>query len=51
MALYQKGVMFLPSQPNGFKYIGSKSANRNLIGKNCVTALCQDTQIPLDRHG
>lgn len=44
MALYQKGVMFLPSQPNGFKYIGSKSSNRNLIGKNCVTALCQDTQ-------
>lgn len=42
MAIYQKGVMMIPAQPNSFKYIGYKSINTNIIGSNCITSLCRD---------
>ena len=42
LAIYQKGVMMIPAQPNSFKYIGYKSVNKNLIGSCCVTALFKD---------
>lgn len=41
LAIYQKGVMMIPAQPNSFKYIGSKSINKNIIGSYCTTALCK----------
>ena len=44
LAIYQKGVMMIPAQPNRFKYIGYKSANRNIIGSCCVTALFKDKE-------
>ena len=44
LAMYQKGVMMIPAQPNRFKYIGYKSANRNIIGSCCVTALFKDKE-------
>lgn len=42
IAIYQKGVMMIPAQPNSFKYIGYKSINKNIIGSNCITSLCRD---------
>lgn len=39
IAIYQKGVMMIPAQPNSFKYIGYKSINKNIIGSNCITSL------------
>lgn len=41
-AIYQKGVMMIPAQPNSFKYIGSKSIDKNIIGSNCITSFCRD---------
>jgi signal transduction histidine kinase/ligand-binding sensor domain-containing protein/DNA-binding response OmpR family regulator len=40
--LFQKGVLLVPTENNGFRYIGYKSHDRNLIGSGCVMALCQD---------
>lgn len=42
IAIYQKGVMMIPAQPNSFKYIGYKSIDKNIIGSNCITSLCRD---------
>lgn len=42
LAIYQKGVMFIPAQPNSFKYLGYKSIDKNIIGTNCITTLCKD---------
>ncbi|MDL2309911.1 response regulator [Parabacteroides sp. OttesenSCG-928-B22] len=42
VAIYQKGVMKIPVQPNSFKYMGYKSVDKNIIGSNCITALCKD---------
>lgn len=42
IAIYQKGVMMIPAQPNSFKYVGYKSINKNIIGSNCITSLCRD---------
>ena len=43
LAIYQKGVMMIPTHPNGFKYLGYKSVSRNLIGSHCVTSLYQSS--------
>lgn len=40
LALYQKGVLFVPSMFNGFHYIGPKSFYNNNIGTSCVSAIC-----------
>ena len=42
LAIYQKGVMMIPAQPNSFKYIGNKAIDKNIIGSNSVTSLCRD---------
>lgn len=42
IAIYQKGVIMIPSLKNGFKYWGCKSVSKNIIGTNCVTALYKD---------
>lgn len=44
LAIYQKGVMMIPAQPNSFKYIGHKYINKNIIGSCCITALLRDHQ-------
>lgn len=41
-AIYQKGVLMIPAQPNNFKYIGYQSSNKNFIGSNCITSFCKD---------
>jgi signal transduction histidine kinase/ligand-binding sensor domain-containing protein/DNA-binding response OmpR family regulator len=40
--IFQKGVLFIPGNPNGFKYYGYKSFQRNSIGSNCVFAIYKD---------
>ncbi len=42
LAIYQKGVMVVPPQRNGFRYWGRKSVSKNIIGNYCVMALCRD---------
>lgn len=42
VGFYQKGVAIVPAQPAGFKYIGCRSSQYNIIGTNCVSALCDD---------
>ncbi len=42
LAIYQKGVVMIPTVQNGFKYIGSKDVNSNIIGSYCVTSLLRD---------
>ena len=42
LAIYQKGIMMIPAQPNNFKYIGHKSINKNIIGSCYITTLCRD---------
>ena len=42
LALYQKGVIMIPTHTNGFKYIGHKSINKNIIGSSCITSFCRD---------
>ena len=39
LAVYQKGVMFIPEVKSSFHYIGHNSANNDLIGSNCVTSI------------
>jgi signal transduction histidine kinase/ligand-binding sensor domain-containing protein/DNA-binding response OmpR family regulator len=40
--IFQKGVLFIPGNPNGFKYYGYKSFQKNNIGSNCVFAIYKD---------
>lgn len=42
LAIYQKGVIMIPSQANSFKYIGCKSINNDIIGSSCITSFCRD---------
>lgn len=42
LAIYQKGVLMIPAQPNSFKYMGYKSIDKNIIGSNCITSLFRD---------
>ena len=37
----QKGLLFLPSSPNKFRYYGYKSFDSNFIGSNCVMSICK----------
>lgn len=41
LALFQKGVMIVPTVTNNFKYIGYKSPVQNIIGSSCVMSVCQ----------
>jgi len=40
--VFQKGVFFIPNNPNEFDYYGYKSFRKNYIGSNCVMAICND---------
>ena len=40
LAVYQKGVMLIPMQSNGFKYWGSKSSRYNIVGEASITSFC-----------
>jgi signal transduction histidine kinase/ligand-binding sensor domain-containing protein/DNA-binding NarL/FixJ family response regulator len=42
MGIFQKGVFFIPANPNGFRYYGYKSFQKNSIGSNCVMAIHKD---------
>ena len=42
--IFQKGVFFIPGNPNGFKYYGYKSFRKNSIGSNCVMAIHKDKE-------
>lgn len=42
--IYQKGLFFIPANPNGFKYFGYKSFQKNSIGSNCVLAVHKDRE-------
>lgn len=42
LAIYQKGVIMIPSQANRFKYIGYRSIDKNIIGSSCITSFCRD---------
>ncbi len=54
-AIYQKGVIMVPSQANNFKYIGYKSTTSNIIGSNYITCICKShdgtTWIGTDNDG
>ncbi|MDR2813221.1 MAG: response regulator [Prevotellaceae bacterium] len=40
--IFQKGVFFIPANPNGFRYLGYKSFTKNSIGTNCIMAIYKD---------
>ena len=40
--IFQRGLLFIPGDPNGFKYYGYKSFQKNSIGSNCVYAIYKD---------
>ena len=42
VGIYQKGLFFIPANPNGFKYYGYKSFRKNSIGSNCILAVHKD---------
>ncbi|MDR2806033.1 MAG: response regulator [Dysgonamonadaceae bacterium] len=42
VGIYQKGLFFIPANPNGFKYYGYKSFRKNNIGSNCIMAVYKD---------
>jgi signal transduction histidine kinase/ligand-binding sensor domain-containing protein/DNA-binding NarL/FixJ family response regulator len=42
VGIYQKGLFFIPANPNGFKYYGYKSFRKNRIGSNCIMAVHKD---------
>lgn len=41
LALYQKGLMFIPHEQQAFKYLGYNSYHYNCIGDKCVTSIVQ----------
>ena len=44
VGVYWKGVIVQPNNTSLFEYIGRRSALRNTIGTNCVTALLPDSE-------
>ena len=42
VGVYWKGLLIKPNSSNNFQYIGRRSALRNTIGTNCVTAIMPD---------
>ena len=40
--IFQKGVYFIPNNPNKFKIYGYKSFDKNIIGSNCVMSILKD---------
>ena len=44
LGLYQKGLMFIPTQQQAFKYLGYNSYHYDCIGDKCVTSIKQAGQ-------
>ena len=44
VGVYWKGVYASPADASNFHYMGCRSASRNLIGTNCVTAMIVDSK-------
>lgn len=42
VGLYQTGIIMIPTRANAFGYIGPKSADRDVIGSNCISAIFRD---------
>ncbi|MDR1763937.1 MAG: response regulator [Dysgonamonadaceae bacterium] len=42
--IFQRGALFIPENPNRFKYYGYKSFRENSIGSNCVMAIYRDSE-------
>ena len=42
VGVLQKGLLFIPSSSNKFKYYGYKSFDSNFIGSNCVMSICKN---------
>jgi ligand-binding sensor domain-containing protein/signal transduction histidine kinase/CheY-like chemotaxis protein len=42
IGIFQKGIFFIPANPNGFRYYGYKSFQKSGIGSNCVMAIHKD---------
>lgn len=42
LAIYQKGVAMFSSKKNNFGYIGPKTPQYDIVGPNCIMALCND---------
>jgi len=42
--IYERGLFFIPANPNGFKYYGYKSFRKNSIGSNCIMAIHKDKE-------
>lgn len=40
IGIYWKGVVVSPSTSSSFNYIGRRSAVKNTLGTNCITAIC-----------
>lgn len=42
IGIYQSGIIMIPTRANAFGYIGSKSADRDVIGSSCISAIFRD---------
>lgn len=42
--IFQRGILMMPENPNGFKYYGYKSFHNNSIGSNCMMAIYKDNK-------
>ena len=42
--IFQKGLFFIPANPNGFNYYGYKSFRENSIGSHCIMAVHKDKE-------
>jgi ligand-binding sensor domain-containing protein len=42
--VFQKGIFFIPNNPNGFDYYGYKSFRKNYVGSNSVMSICEDRE-------
>lgn len=42
LGFFQKGVLLVPAVTNAFKYLGYKSAQKNVIGSSCIMSVCKD---------
>jgi len=43
VGVLQKGLLFIPSSSNKFRYYGYKSFDSNFIGSNCVMSICKSS--------
>lgn len=42
LGMYQWGILMLPARANAFGYIGPKSADTDVIGNSCISAIFRD---------